>query len=273
MASRMSPQESRPESRRHKIWKNGKIAYYYDQANASFWDNHWEKLITRDYYKRYEDGDLDEYLFFEEYLRKEDFILEAGCGTAQYVVALRSRGFKNIEGIDWGSQTISRVKAIYPDLPIKIGDVAKIETGNNYFDGYISLGVVEHRKEGPQPYLAEAFRVIKPGGYAFISVPYINALRCLKSRLGFYGKIVNTNMLFYQYAFSKSEFQNLLEKAGFETMEAHGIAGLFCLREELPFLFFLLDRMPGGWRVQQYMGKFNWINNWGHMILFVCKKR
>jgi len=260
-------------NKRLQISEGGRIAYYDTQADASFWDNYWEKLITRDYYRRYEEGDLGEYLFFEKYLHKEDNILEAGCGTAQYVVALLFKGYKNIEGIDWGGQTIKRVKAIYHDLPIKVGDVTKIEANNNYFDGYISLGVVEHRKEGPEPYLAEAFRVIKPGGYAFISVPYMNRLRRIKSRLGFYSKFKQTNMVFYQYAFSKYEFQNFLEQAGFEIIETHGIAGLFGLREELPVLFFILDRMPGGWRIQEYIKRLNWIKNFGHMVLFICKKR
>lgn len=249
------------------------MAYYYRQADAGFWDSHWEKFISKDYYKKYEEGDLGEYVFLEKYLRMEDRILEAGCGTAQYIVALRSKGFKDIEGIDWGVQTINRVKAIYPDLPVRVGDVTKTEARDNYFDGYISLGVVEHRREGPEPYLTEAFRIIKPGGYAFISVPYLNSIRNLKRRLGFYREVENNTMVFYQYAFSRSEFHTLLERTGFEIIESFGIAGLYGLREELPGLFFLLDRLPGGWRIQSWIKKKSWMRTWGHMILFVCKKR
>lgn len=272
MHPKTSPQQSRVKKMRYKIWKNGKIAYYYDQANANFWDIHWENVITRDYYKGFEEGHLKEYPFFEKHLRKQDFILEAGCGTARYVVALMAKGFKNIEGIDWGKQTINRVRTIYPDLPVKVGDATKVDVRNDYYDGYISLGVVEHREEGPEPFLNEAHRILKPAGYAFISVPYINSLRNFKRHLGFYGKVNNTNMVFYQYAYHKSEFQNLLESAGFEVIETHGIAGSFGIRDEFPTLFRLLDRLPGSWRINRYLRMFDRLDNWGHMILFVCKK-
>jgi SAM-dependent methyltransferase len=260
--------------RRLKIWEEGRIVYYCNEADANFWDDHWDNLITKDYYRKYEEGGLDEYSdFFEKYLRKEDKILEAGCGTAQYVVALRSRGFKRIEGIDWGDQTIRRVKAIYPNLPVKIGDATKVDAGMNYYDGYISLGVVEHREEGPEPFLNEAHRILKPEGYAFISVPYINTLRKIKRRLGLFHKVNITNMAFYQYAYQKSEFQNILERTGFEVIETHGISGAFGIRDEFPDLFQILDRLPGSWRINRYLKKFDRLNNWGHMILFVCRKR
>jgi SAM-dependent methyltransferase len=260
--------------KRLKAWENDRILYYLNNADQGFWDNHWSKFITKNYYEKYEHGELDELTpFIDRYFKKEDFILEAGCGTARYVVALRARGFKNIEGIDWGEQTISRVKAIYPDLPVKVGDAIKVNVGNNYYDGYISLGVVEHREEGPEPFLSEAHRIIKPDGHVFISVPYINALRNFKRQLGFYGKMKNTNMAFYQYAYQKSGFQNILERAGFEVIEAHGISGAFGIRDEFPTLFRLLDRLPGSWRMNRFLRRFDRLENWGHMILFVCRKR
>ena len=89
------------------------------------------------------------------------------------MIALRARGFKHIEGIDWGERTIGIVKKVYPDLPVKVGDATRVDVPDDHFNAYLSLGVVEHRQEGPEPYLAEAFRVLKPGGYAFISVPFV----------------------------------------------------------------------------------------------------
>jgi SAM-dependent methyltransferase len=265
---------SQIDNNRIKKWKNGRILYYYREADANFWDDHWEKQITKIYYKKYEAGSLDEIApFIEKYLHNDDVILEAGCGTARYIVALRSRGFYNVQGIDWGPKTIKKVKSVYPDLPIKVGDATDIRMMNNFCDGYLSLGVVEHREDGPEPFLLEAFRVLKPGGYSFITIPYINPLRNLKRCLGFYRKINDTNTIFYQYAFSKFEFRKFLEKTGFEILEDKGIAGYFGIKEELPILFVLLDHMPGGWKIKQYLKKSNWTNFFGHLIMFVCKKK
>jgi SAM-dependent methyltransferase len=133
-----------------KFWQTGRIIYYQDHADADYWDNQWRESINKEFFRRYEEGCLDDYSsVFLKYLKKEDAILEAGCGTGKYVLALRSRGFEKVEGLEWGQETVQNVKSLYPDLPIYVGDVTKVEKPNNYYDGYISLGVVEHRLAGP----------------------------------------------------------------------------------------------------------------------------
>jgi SAM-dependent methyltransferase len=259
--------------KRVKVWKNERICYYQNKADANFWDNSWKTLFTEDYYRQYEKGALEEYgAFFVKYLQRNDAILEAGCGTARYVVALKAKGYSHIEGIDWGEDTIKRVKDIYPDLPVRVGDAANIDVDSDSYDGYISLGVVEHCEDGPDCYLAEAFRVLKPGGYAFISVPYVNKLRKLKAKLGFYAERNISNMDFYQYAYSKIEFQGMLEKAGFTVVETGGVVGSFAVRDEFHELFKFLDRLPGSWLFNRFVKKLDRYNELGHMILFVCKK-
>ena len=55
---------------------------------------------------------------------------------------------------------------------------------DNHFDAYLSLGVIEHWEEGPQQAIDEAYRVIKPGGYFFVSTPLdITMLDLLKPNL------------------------------------------------------------------------------------------
>jgi len=257
-----------------RTWRNGRILYFSDGVEPELWDNRWKDLVTKDYYERYERGELDELApFAERVFRKEDRILEAGCGSARLVVALLSRGFKNVEGMDRGPQTVDRVRATFPRLPVRVGDVLKIDRQDDYYDGYISLGVVEHRREGPEPYLREAWRVLKPGGHAFISVPYINPVRSLKHRLGQLDGTQGGTSAFYQYAFSKSEFRGILAEAGFDVIETREVAGFFALQQELPSLLHFLSSLPGGRRVLGHVKDSGWIDCFGHMILFVCRKK
>jgi SAM-dependent methyltransferase len=257
-----------------RFWRNGRILYFSDKTEPALWDSRWKDLITKDYYERYERGELDELApYAERVFGKEDRVLEAGCGSARLVVALLSRGFKNVEGMDWGTETIGRVRAIFPSLPVRVGDVMKIDRQNDYYDGYISLGVVEHRLEGPESYLREAWRVLKPGGHALISVPYINPLRSLKCGLGLFGRAPGRTFVFYQYAFTKAEFRRILAATGFEVTETHGVAGFYALQQELPSLLHLLSSLPGGRRILGYARSSGWIDCFGHMILFVCRKR
>ena len=254
---------------RLKEWYAGRIIYYQNEASADFWDEHWNKLISKEYFRSYEKGNLDDYsLIFKRYLKKGDHILEAGCGTGKYVLALKSRGFSHIVGIEWGKRTVQLVKNMYPDLPIQVGDVTNLDTPDNYFDDYISLGVVEHRKDGPEPYFIEAYRILKSGGCAIFSVPYINPLRVLKERLGLYRINNRNNLLFYQYAFSLVEFTILLAKAGFHVVDAGGIMGNLGLYDEFP----LLKKIPGLWRLMKYFNNSLTNKYFGHMAYFVCIK-
>jgi len=258
---------------RIKISSNDRIVYYYYKADSIYWDNVWQETITHDYYKKYEQGDLDEFsTIFLKYLRKENRILEAGCGNGRYVLALQSRGFLGTEGIEWGQKTVKLVKDRYPNLPIRTGDVTNLDVQDEYYDDYISLGVVEHRIDGPSPFLNEAFRVMKRGGYAIFVLPYINPCRKLKQTLGFYNRSVPREFDFYQYAFSKKEFSEFLTKAGFTIVETKGLAGYYGMKEELPALFLFLSKLHGGWRIAQLIKNSSLIKLFSHTNCYVCQK-
>ena len=257
-----------------KIWEKGKIAWYASKADQAYWDSLWASQISTDYFARYRQGELDEYApFFEKHLKKSDRIIEAGCGTGRFVVALKARAYDNVQGIDWGKPTIEKVKALFPDLPVEVGDATKIEVDDGYYDAYISLGVVEHRRAGPEPFLYEAYRVLKPGGVMIISVPYVNPLRNLKKTLGSYRDRNIPGLDFYQFAYGKEEFTHLLNTAGFEVIIAQGISGLYGIKEEIPLLATLFNHLPGGWRIEQSLRKWAYLNKFGHMLIFVCEKQ
>lgn len=269
----MSNLEKSLGSNRIRRWENNRLVYYQTNIDKHFWDKNWENLVTEKYYANYIKGKLDELSpYIPKLFDKDDRILEAGCGAARIVVSLFYSGFRNIEGIDNGENVIGRVKEIFPDLPIKQGDVLDIDKPDNYYQGYISLGVMEHSIEGPEPFLKEAYRVLQKGGYALISVPFINPIRKIKNTLGCFNKDIPQGFSFYQYAFQKTEFSQLLNNTGFSIIGCTGVDGLFALRQELHFIFKVIDKIPGGFRIQEELKKSKWINSFGHMILFVCKK-
>jgi SAM-dependent methyltransferase len=88
---------------------------------------------------------------------------------------------------------------------------------------YVSLGVVEHDPAGPDAILAEARRVLAPGGTLVISVPYVNGLRRLgapwirrQSRAA-----EAAGGKFYQYAFTRAELLAALGRHGFTPLAVH----------------------------------------------------
>ena len=113
---------------------------------------------------------------FLRYLPKGEKILEAGCGLGAWVVYLGERGY-DIDGIDHDGRVIDRLKAWQPSLPVFQGDISQLSYADGSIGAYISLGVMEHFEDGCDAALAEAHRVLKPGGLLFFTVPIDNIFR------------------------------------------------------------------------------------------------
>jgi SAM-dependent methyltransferase len=255
-----------------RILEKDRLAYYSTETNPIFWDAHWKKYFSPDIYKKAERGHLG---WFEEtftrYLPKDGLILEAGCGLGKYLLALRVRGY-NAEGVESGPETVKTVQTLYPDLPIRVGDVTRLEVPNDYYGGYISLGVMEHCKKGPESFLKEAYRVLKNDGVAIISVPYFHPLRRLKARLGFYRGQSN-GLEFYQYAYTKKEFSSLLHAAGFTIIDDMLYDGFKGVKDEIPLLLRIFQWRYIGWRLEEWLRSSEHVKrNLGHMVLFACRK-
>jgi SAM-dependent methyltransferase len=255
-----------------RILENDRLAYYSTEDNSNFWDEHWKKYFSPDIYKRAERGNLS---WFEEpftrYLPKHGHILEAGCGLGVYVRALLVRGY-DAEGIESGVETVKMVRELYPDLPIRLGDVTRLEVPEKYYSGYISLGVMEHCRNGPEPFLEEAYRVLASDGIAIISVPCFHPLRRLKARMGLYRGQSN-GLHFYQYAFTRMEFIALLRKHGFKVIDKILYDGFKGMKDEIHLLEKICQWPTIGWRLKQKVQKCKWIEHTlGHMMLFVCRK-
>jgi SAM-dependent methyltransferase len=150
-------------------------------------------------------------------------LLEAGCGTGKYCVALEARGYR-MTGVDYARQGIAVMRGIAPAIPVAVGSVLEMPFGDGEFDGALSIGVVEHFPEGPDAALAELARVVRPGGRVFLTVPLQNWLWDIWSlRHAPDAAPANGNgkkRVFYQYLHRRDEMGAALEHAGFAI---HGV--------------------------------------------------
>lgn len=100
-------------------------------------------------------------------IKKGGNFLDIGCGTGT-LLALVKEKLINGQGVDISKSSIKIAQAKGLQAKYYSGKVLPFE--DSYFDGAGSYNVLEHTQE-PIDFLNEQLRVIKPGGYLFISCP------------------------------------------------------------------------------------------------------
>lgn len=258
---------------------NERLIFLGARAKPSFWDNLWThsdltSALESASHERFVTGITQRFLPPSRTTR----ILEAGCGRGELVLALRHAGYDAC-GVDFAPRTIARTLQLRPDLPLTVADVTKLPYPDRSFDGYWSLGVIEHSFQGYAPILREMSRVLKPNGYSFITFPYLSWLRRLKVRLGAYTPFPPESSEpsnFYQYAFSRHQVQMNIERLGFTLRSARAVDGFKGLKDELRLLSPLLCLCATS-RLRLFRALASALNEaaapWaGHIMLLVMQK-
>lgn len=146
-------------------------------------------------------------------------VVEAGCGVGSWVLYLQQEGFHDVIGVDNYVPALKQLEALGGRA--LEGDVRNLPFDNNSVDVCLSLGVVEHFPEGPDALLREMERILVPGGYMFVTVPYYNVVRRFITHplRSTYIRLKGLQRRFNEYRFGDREFSDLCRNAGFEVLK------------------------------------------------------
>ncbi len=255
---------------RKKVKEKNRLVWFKPKGSID-WFKYWQEQITKDYYKKAQQHPVNKEIIAKtllKFLNKKGKHIEAGCGAGYWVEVLRNHGY-DIVGIELDNRVVELAKSINPALPIEYGDAMNINVPDSYFDSYISLGVIEHRRDGPEPFLEEAFRVLKKNGIIVVTVPNFGIIRRLKAFLGLYSK-PGLTYEFYQYGFTKKELRKILEQSGFTVLATYYQGQHRLLMEECSF-YRILMRIRGSTRIKKLAEKILMRFD-GHMLLIVGQK-
>ncbi|HXX82018.1 MAG TPA: class I SAM-dependent methyltransferase [Thermodesulfovibrionales bacterium] len=221
-----------------KIIQGNQIIYYEQAATPEFWDHRWQDLQEDP--GRHTQFQLPDIIFnaLNASVPKGGRILEAGCGMGTIVYALNTCGWR-CTGVDFAQQTIEAIRRVEPELDVLTADVRRLPFPDETFEGYVSIGVIEHFFEGYSEIFQEMHRVLRRHGTALISFPAMNPLRRMKKDLGLYPTTYEAGkdeepLEFYQYALDHRNVVRDLQNLGYSITTIQWYEAWLGLADESP---------------------------------------
>lgn len=270
-----------PQDQVHFLRHGASLAMYRPIPDLkNFWDDHWGERPIADVIADAATGRLGELEYsLTTFLPSVGKILEAGCGTGRVVKALVVRGF-DVAGVDYAAESVAQVLDVEPDLRVEVGDPSCLRWDDGSFDGYISIGVMEHMFDGPRLLVEEAFRVLSPGGRALISVPYRNRLRtkCWTKAPECDVEVLPGGWRFYQDHVQPDCFASYLSTFGFSIIDTHPYGMYGALLRDSRILAALDRHGLLRHRIRALMklicarAPISIRRRYSHMMMFVCEK-
>jgi len=255
-----------------------RLVYVSAGADSDFWDAHWDEQKAINSYRE----KIPSYNMVlsntKKFLPKGAHVLEGGAGLATNSWYLHLAGYK-VTALDYAPKTVAFLKKNRPEVNPVLGDVHALKQPSGSFDGYWSLGVIEHFYDGYDKIVHEAHRVISNGGYFFLTFPYMSKFRRLKAKLGKYPKFTGEAAdieKFYQFALNKDSVIDVVRKAGFELSYEKSMGGLKGFKDEVKPLKSILQYIYDGQniflRIIRRVLEISLGRLFGHDILLVFKK-
>jgi SAM-dependent methyltransferase len=139
-------------------------------------------------------------------------VLEAGCGEG-YGADLIADVARSVIALDYDELTVAHVRACYPRAAARHGNLAELSLPDASVDVVVNFQVIEHLWDQPQ-FVAECFRVLRPGGLVLMSTP---------NRITFSpGRDTPVNP-FHTREVNASELTELLDDGGFTVTSMLGV--------------------------------------------------
>jgi 2-polyprenyl-3-methyl-5-hydroxy-6-metoxy-1,4-benzoquinol methylase len=163
--------------------------------------------------------------FLLQRVREGERVLDIGCGEGRFTAELARAGVQ-VVGMDVAEEPLRRARARYPELDLRLLDVAGgWELEDASFDAVWAGEVIEHVAD-TAAWLSEVRRVLRSGGRLLLSTPAHG--RLARARLALSARAFATHfdprgdhLRFY----TRATLTDLIGEFGFESIEVRAAAG------------------------------------------------
>lgn len=162
----------------------------------------------------------------DKYVKKNDKVLDLGCGTGINTIKLK-RITNKIIGLDIKNFVKKEYKEHFKFI---LGNGTKTKFKKESFDIVVCWDVIEHLREG-ESLLKEINRILEKGGITLLSTP--NKKRLSNRIISMFKKIkypyylgedeYGVGEICHLKEYTKKEFEELAVKAGFKVIQSEGV--------------------------------------------------
>jgi len=142
-------------------------------------------------------------------------VLDVGCGTGNYAVALEKTIGCTCWGIEPSEQMLSTARARTQRAHFKLGRAEQLDYPAEFFDVVFSVDVIHHVSNRPK-YFPEAYRVLKQGGKVCTATDSEEIIRQRQPLSVYFPETIEKELQRYPGA---SEVRQMMRQAGFHNLE------------------------------------------------------
>ena len=145
------------------------VKEYFDEYSSTYHEDHYVKEKPASIYPvlsvrlKYMNAMLSDF-------EKGGKVIDIGCGTGEMLELFREHGFYTC-GLDYSLKMLLAISKNIMKHQVSLinGEIEKLPFQDECFDGVVSAGVIEYLNED-QKALREIARILRPGGYAIITL-------------------------------------------------------------------------------------------------------
>ena len=155
--------------------------------------------------------------------------VDVGCGLGLAVQELTEQGYQ-VTGIDLSQTMVDEASRRYPNLDFRVGSVLDLPFDDGTLDFYRGERIyVQLPKQQVDAALAEAYRVLKPGGMIVFAEPDLETivLTCSEANRGLARKAIMAMAENANNGRAGSDLRGQLAKTGFTDVSVTGRAQVF----------------------------------------------